>query len=343
MILKGDPKKIPLQNLFTITPWSITQLKELLLLARLRPGKTNKSTSLGRKLFSSFDRRIEIYFLIPAFIFTILLLAIPIIMSFYYSFTNKSLLGKPLKMVGLNNYINILTDPAFFTSMKNTIIFTFFSLAGQLLVGLIIALALNRIKRFKGFFRTLILVPWAFPMIAVSLTWTYLLNDFYGIINSWLIEWGWVSDPVLFLSNPKLALGTLICINIWFGAPLFAINILASLQAIPKDVYEAAHIDGAGIFNVFLHITLPFIKVVIGLLVILRTIWIFNNFDMVYLLTGGGPGLVTTTVPIYAYRMGWTLHSLGRSSAVTIVLLVFLLIVAFIYFKFLDKWEKEVY
>ncbi|NMA64661.1 MAG: sugar ABC transporter permease [Clostridiaceae bacterium] len=264
-------------------------------------------------------------------------------MSFYYSFTNKSLLGKPLKMVGLNNYIRILTDQSFFIAMKNTIVFTAFSLAGQLLLGLIIALALNRIKRLKGFFRTLILVPWAFPMIAVSLTWTYLLNDFYGIINAWLIKWGWVSEPVLFLSNPKLALITLILINIWFGAPLFAINILASLQVIPNDIYEAAHIDGAGVFNVFFHITLPYIKVVIGLLMVLRTIWIFNNFDMVYLLTGGGPGTVTTTVPIYAYREGWTLHSLGRSSAVTIILLVFLLIVASIYFKILDKWEKEVY
>jgi len=316
----------------------------LISLARYGPQKDSKNLKLlGPKIFKHFDRKIQIYFLVPAFAFTIVLLAVPIVMSIYYSFTNKNLLGKPIKLVELDNYIKVLTDPAFYTALSNTIKYTFFSLIGQLLLGLVIALALNRIKRFKGAFRTLVLVPWAFPMIAVALTWTYLLNDFYGIINAWLMEWGWVSEPILFLSNPSLAMITVICINIWFGAPLFAINILASLQSIPKEVYEAAEIDGAGVFKTFIHITLPFVKVVIGLLIILRTIWIFNTFDLVYLLTGGGPGSATTTVSIYAYRMGWTLHSLGRSSAVTIVLLAFLLIVSFVYFKFLDKWEKEVY
>jgi multiple sugar transport system permease protein len=313
-------------------------------LARNGPDRDPKKIkALGHSVFLHFDRKIHIYFLTPAFIFTILLLAFPIFISIYYSFTNKNLLGKPLKMVGWSNYAKVLGDPTFLVAMKNTILYTGLSLTGQLLLGLVIALALNRINRFKGFFRTLILVPWAFPMIAVALTWTYLLNDFYGIINAWLMKWGWVSEPVLFLSNPSWAIITVACINIWFGTPLFAVNILASLQSIPRDIYEAAHIDGAGVFNVFYHITLPYIKVVIGLLLILRTIWIFNTFDLVYLLTGGGPGSATTTVSIYAYRVGWTLHSLGRSSAVTIVLLVFLLIVAFFYFKVLDKWEKEVY
>ena len=109
----------------------------------------------------------------------------------------------------------------------------------------------------------------------------------------------------------------------------------------PKDQYEAAQLDGASPWQSFVHITLPHIRVVVGLLVVLRTIWVFNNFDTIYLITGGGPANLTQTVPIYAYNVGWGLKQLGRSSAVTVVLLIFLLIVCMFYFKILDKWEKE--
>ena len=119
------------------------------------------------------------------------------------------------------------------------------------------------------------------------------------------------------------------------------VNVLSALQTVPKDQYEAAQLDGASPWQSFVHITLPHIRVVVGLLVVLRTIWVFNNFDTIYLITGGGPANLTQTVPIYAYNVGWGLKQLGRSSAVTVVLLIFLLIVCMFYFKILDKWEKE--
>ena len=130
-------------------------------------------------------------------------------------------------------------------------------------------------------------------------------------------------------------------VNIWFGAPLIMVNVLSALQTVPKDQYEAAQLDGASPWQSFVHITLPHIRVVVGLLVVLRTIWVFNNFDTIYLITGGGPANLTQTVPIYAYNVGWGLKQLGRSSAVTVLLLIFLLIVCMFYFKILDKWEKE--
>lgn len=119
------------------------------------------------------------------------------------------------------------------------------------------------------------------------------------------------------------------------------VNVLSALQTVPKDQYEAAQLDGASPWQSFVHITLPHIRVVVGLLVVLRTIWVFNNFDTIYLITGRRPANLTQTVPIYAYNVGWGLKQLGRSSAVTVLLLIFLLIVCMFYFKILDKWEKE--
>ena len=119
------------------------------------------------------------------------------------------------------------------------------------------------------------------------------------------------------------------------------VNVLSALQTVPKYQYEAAQIDGASSWQSFLYITFPHIKMVVGLLVVLRTIWVFNNFDMIYLLTGGGPAKLTETLPIYAYNVGWGLKQLGKSSAITVLLMIFLLIVCALYFKLLDKWEKE--
>lgn len=144
-----------------------------------------------------------------------------------------------------------------------------------------------------------------------------------------------------FLSDNSFVFLTLIFINIWFGAPMIMVNVLSALQTIPQDQYEAAQIDGASKVQQFWYITVPHIKVVVGLLVVLRTIWVFNNFDIIYLLTGGGPANATTTMPIYAYNMGWNTKLLGRSSAVTMLLLAFLLLVCVIYFTIIGKWEKE--
>lgn len=301
-----------------------------------------KAGGLRGRMIAFADRHMEPIFIAPAMVVTIVLLAWPICMSIYYSFTNKSLLGKPVGFVGLSNYVSVLQNSEFYISLWNTVVYTVLSLSLQLLFGFIVALALNRITRFKGLFRTLCLIPWAFPMIIVSFTWSYLLNDIYGIVNGKLLAWGIVSQPIQFLADPKLAMITVSLINVWFGVPLFAINILASLQTIPKELYEAAEMDGATVWQRFRFITLPFVRVVVGLLIILRTIWIFNSFDLIFLLTGGGPGVSTQTMPIFAYRMGWTLYSLGRSSAVTILLLIILAVACTIYFKVLDHWESEV-
>ena len=143
------------------------------------------------------------------------------------------------------------------------------------------------------------------------------------------------------LGNPTTTFWIALFINIWFGAPMFMVNILSALKTIPQEQYEAAMVDGASGWQRFRFITLTHIREVIGLLVILRTIWVFNNFDMLFLLTGGGPGERTTTLPIFAYQEGWNLRQLGVASTVTILLLIFLLALAFGAFRMLNRWEKE--
>lgn len=280
-------------------------------------------------------------FVLPALIIVGVLLIYPIFSSLYYSMTTKHLIRPSYDFVGLANYQAVLSDPNFFKAFLTSIVWTICSLAGQLIIGFTSALAINRVKVGKGVYRTLMIIPWAFPSIVIALSWKWILNGVSGFLPNILVQLGICSELPQFLSDNSLVFLTLIFINVWFGAPMIMVNVLSALQTIPQDQYEAAQIDGASKLQQFWHITVPHIKIVVGLLVVLRTIWVFNNFDMIYLWTGGGPANATTTVPIYAYNMGWGTKMLGKSSAVTMLLLAFLLLVCIVYFAIIGKWEKE--
>ena len=279
--------------------------------------------------------------MLPALLIVGALLFYPICSSVFYSFTTKHLIKPSYSFIGFQNYAAVLSDPAFYQAFFNSIKWTVASLSLQLLVGFSAALALNSIGRGKGIFRTMMIIPWAFPSIVIALSWKWMLNGVYGFIPNLLYELGICSEIPNFLSSASLTFPTVVMINVWFGAPMIMVNVLSALQTIPKDQYEAAQIDGARSWQSFWYITIPHIKVVIGLLVVLRTIWIFNNFDIIYLITGGGPANSTTTLPIYAYNMGWGTKLLGRSSAVTVLLLIFLMLVGVVLFRILNKWERE--
>lgn len=293
---------------------------------------------MKRKIKFDYARWI---FVLPAMVIVGALLIYPIFSSLYYSMTTKHLIRPVYDFIGLANYRDVLTDPDFFVAFLHSIVWTIASLAGQIFIGFTAALCVNRVKHLKGVYRTLMIIPWAFPSIVIALSWKWILNGVSGFLPNLLVQLEICSELPQFLSDSSMVFITLVLINIWFGAPMIMINVLSALQTIPQDQYEAAQIDGASKGQQFWHITVPHIKVVVGLLVVLRTIWIFNNFDIIYLLTGGGPADKTMTVPIYAYNMGWGTKMLGKSSAVTILLLLFLLLVCFIYFAVIAKWEKE--
>lgn len=280
-------------------------------------------------------------FVLPAVIVVAALFIYPIFSSLFYSMTTKNLIRPKYHFVGLKNYLDILSDPKFWAAFLNSLKWTVFSLLGQILVGFTAALALNRVNLFKGMYKTLLIIPWAFPSIVIAFSWTWILNGVYGILPNLLVKWNICESAPQFLTEKNLAFIVLVLINIWFGAPMIMVNVLSALQTVPQDQYEAAKIDGASTFQSFKHITLPHIKLVMGLLVVLRTVWIFNNFDLIYLITGGGPAGSTQTVPLYAYEMGWGTKLLGKSSAVTVLLFIFLISVCIIYFTIMNCWERE--
>ena len=280
-------------------------------------------------------------FVLPAIIIVGLLFVYPFFSSIYFSFTNKHLIMPKYRFVGLANYKAVLSDPNFFNAFFNSIKWTVFSLVGQVLVGFVLALALHRVRRFKKLYRTLLIVPWAFPTIVIAFSWQWILNGVYGYLPNLIVKLGLMNHVPAFLTDSTWAFICLVFINIWFGAPMIMVNVLSALQTVPEEQFEAATIDGASSWQVFKFIVFPHIKVVVGLLVVLRTVWIFNNFDIIYLITGGGPSNATMTLPIFAYNLGWGTKLLGRASAVTVLLFIFLMAVCFIYFGIISKWEKE--
>lgn len=280
-------------------------------------------------------------FVLPALIVVSTLFVYPFLSSIFYSFTNKNLIMPYYKFVGFDNYRAVLGDPTFWWAFLNSIKWTVFSLVGQILVGFSLAMALNRIRHLQWLYKILLIIPWAFPTIVIAFSWQWILNGVYGYLPNVIVKLGLMDVAPHFLSDSTWAFVSLVFVNIWFGAPLIMVNVLSALQTVPQEQYEAARIDGANAWQVFRHITLPHIKVVVGLLVVLRTVWVFNNFDIIYLMSGGGPANSTMTIPILAYNMGWGTKMLGRSSAVTVLLFIFLLLVCFIYFKVISRWEKE--
>ena len=279
----------------------------------------------------------------PAMLVVICLLIYPLLSTLIYSFTNKTMIRNAFDVVGLKNYIDILTDKEFYTAFGHTLLWTLCSVLGQLIVGFVGALALNRVRSGipKNLFRILVIIPWAFPAIATAMTWKWLLNGIYGYVPTLLQNLGITQETLQFLSDKNLVLPTLIFINIWFGAPLILVNVYAALQTIPRDQYEAAQIDGASSWQSFRYVTAPHIRTVVGLLVVLRTVWVFNNFDIIFMITGGGPAGASTTMPLSIYGTGWAGRLVGKASAASILLLLFLVILCLLYFSVINRWEKE--
>ncbi len=280
---------------------------------------------------------------LPAIVLVICLFLYPLASQIFYSFTNKTLIKPSYVIKGLMNYESILTDRNFWMALWTSVKWTVCSLVFQILTGFTAALALNSIKNkvAKQIYRILLVIPWAFPTIAIAIIWKWLLNGIYGFIPTLLVDLGICEKLPQFLSTPEMVLPTLVMINVWFGFPLIMVNVLAALQTVPQEQYEAAQIDGARRWHSFLYITMPHIKNVIGLLVVLRTIWVFNSFDIIYMITGGGPASVSTTLPIYIYNLGWVNKYVGKSSAAAVILLFILLSICVLYFSVLNRWEKE--
>lgn len=296
----------------------------------------------SRRTGAWLDDHLAQLFLIPSLVLIAGLIAYPAALTVYNSFTNLSMLTmKATKFVGFQNYATVLGGSEFWVSLVNSIIFTAGSIAGQLLFGMIGALALQKISRGRAAFRVGLLVPWTFPSVAMTFVWDWMLDSGFGVVNYALMGLGVIGEPIAWFGTKTWAMFSVIAMNIWFGAPFMMLALNAGLQTIPADYYEVGKIEGANFFHRLRYIILPSLKKIVGVLLILRTIWVFNNYDFIFLTTGGGPAKATQTVSIMAYYTAWKRSAMGRGSAVTILLLVFVAVMIALYFRFFKINSEE--
>ena len=302
-----------------------------------------RKPNLSRRPGAWLDDHLAQIFLIPSLILIVGLIAYPAALTVYNSFTNMSMLTmKATKFVGFQNYATVLGGSEFWISLVNSLIFTVGSVGGQLMLGMIGALALQKIPFGRAGFRVGLLVPWTFPSVAMTFVWDWMLDSGFGVINYAIMGLGIIGEPIAWFGTKTWAMFAVIVMNIWFGTPFMVLALNAGMQTIPADYYEVGKIEGANFFQRLRYIILPSLKKIVGVLLILRTIWVFNNYDFIFLTTGGGPAKATQTVSIMAYFTAWKRSAMGRGSAITILLLVFVAVMIALYFKFFKIDSEEV-
>ncbi|GAA2639933.1 ABC transporter permease [Paractinoplanes durhamensis] len=275
------------------------------------------------------DWRLAAVFLAPTALLVSVLVLLPIARSIGTSTTERH--GPDNVFVGIDNYVALAGDDQFRTGVVNSFVFTAYAEIFKVVLGLAAALLLHRLRRGRALLTGLLLVPWVVPTVVTAFSWRSLLDPIFGSINTLLTASGIGpllaglhlvdSWPAGWLSDPSLAMPSVILVNVWKGVPFFAVCFLAGLKAIPADQYEAAAIDGASSWSRFVHVTLPGLRHVITVTVTLSSIWTFNNFDLVWLLTQGGPGDVTAPYVLVAYSKAILQLQYGAGAAVTLVML----------------------
>jgi multiple sugar transport system permease protein len=289
--------------------------------------RTARRASLGRHV-------LPYAMLSPAVLVTLAIVFFPMLQTAWMSL-HDYVLFRPnnFTWVGLDNFKAALSDEVFWISLKHTIIWMCTTIPAQLLLGLATALLLNQEFPWRPVARALIIIPWALPSVVIALMWVWIYDSNYGIANELLLRMGLIQQAIPWLADPDTALASIILTLTWQGFPFFAVMILAGLQSIPQSYYEAASIDGASAWRQFWHITLPGISGVMMTAVLLRMIWVANSFDVIFVMTGGGPGYSTHTLPLYAFIKARTNLDFGYGSAIAVLFTMLLMVVVLFYLR----------
>ncbi|WP_207739592.1 carbohydrate ABC transporter permease [Paraclostridium bifermentans] len=286
-------------------------------------------------------KKLSLYGLIlPVIIFMIIVYGYPLLLTFKYSFQEVSLIGSENIFVGFRNYIRVLTDEKFYNTLILTFKWAVFTIAIKIVIGFIMALLLNGELYLKKALRFLALIPWAIPQVVVAILWTWILDGQYGYLNYYLQKFGVIEEVIRWLSDPNLALISTSIVDAWIGIPLITMIFLSGLSSIPDSLYEAAKVDGANIFQRFRYITLPTMKKVVLISLTLTTIWTFNSFNVIYVLTGGGPMDATETMMIKIYHEAFGKYNLGMSSTLSVIVFIILIILSILYWKQINRDEE---
>jgi ABC-type sugar transport system permease subunit len=283
------------------------------------PGRRRTSLTLRR------EARLAYAILAPTLLVILGLVAYPFVGALYMSLQDK-MVGAPGRFVGVDNYLELFRDEVFWRTAWNTTVYTVVGVAIKFVLGLTMALVLDQERRFNNLFRTLLFVPWAVPVVIVALNWRWIYDDLSGFLNNFLITTGITSNIISWLSDPSLAMGCVIAVVVWAGTPFYAMTFLAGLQAIPRELYEAAEIDGASVVQQFRYVTVPRLRTIFLTTVMLSTIWTATNLQFVFVLTRGGPANRTEIFPHLAYVTALGARRLGMGAAVSLVFFPLLVI-----------------
>jgi multiple sugar transport system permease protein len=273
-------------------------------------------------------------FLAPALVVTAAVIFVPALQTAWMSL-HDYILYRPsdVPFVGLGNFARLAQDEVFWISLGNSLIWVLLAVGLQFLLGLGTALLLDESFWWRGVARALVVVPWALPSVIIGLMWTWMYDLNLGVVNDLLLRLGLIAAPVAWLARPDTALYAVILALVWQGFPFFAVMILAGLQTIPSELYEAAEIDGATRWQRLRHVILPALRQVIATALLLRIIWVANSLDVILVMTGGGPGYATHTLPLYAFLKAYSSMEFGYGAALALVLTALLLIVVTSYVR----------
>jgi multiple sugar transport system permease protein len=304
---------------------------------RLTTAQAPGRVRVRRSAQARADARLGLLLAAPAVAFILLVAFFPLIGTIRDSLFKISLkfANDPRPFVGLDNYKDVLTDDRWQNALRVTGQVAGISVAAELVLGMIIALAINRSFAGRGIVRASVLVPWALTTVVSAKMWAWIYDARYGVFNDLLIRLHITDKPLIFLAKPNLTIWAMIGAEIWKTTPFMALLLLAGLQLIPSDIYEAASIDGASVWQQFWRITLPMMKPTILVALLFRTIDAVRMFDLPRVLTNGGPGTSTETLVLYSYNTFFTALNFGRGSAMAVVAFLIVLLISFIYIKIL--------
>ncbi len=291
----------------------------------MKPGNI---TSISQKTMGmeQKEKKLAIILIAPVVLYLVLVMGLPLLWAVYTSLTDKVIGAAEVNFIGIANYIDIIKDSVFQKALFNTFIFAFFAVIGKVVLGVIMSLTMNQPVRGRGIMRVAMILPWTIPTIVSVFAWQWIYSDVGGALNRILMVLRITDHQIGWLSTTSMAMFSVILVNIWRGTPFIAISVLAGLQNISPDLYEAASLDGANVIQRFFYVTLPSVKNVIILSAFVTTIWTLNDFEIVWLMTRGGPSHATELVSTYSYIQGFMNSDIARSIAASLILVPILVI-----------------
>jgi multiple sugar transport system permease protein len=275
------------------------------------------------------QRVVALLFLSPALAVLAFVVVYPFFSAIWISFHDK-MIGAPAQFVGLGNYAELFGDPRFVQVIRNTLVYTFAAVAIKFALGLAMALVLAQDRPLNYVYRTILFVPWAVPTIVAALSFRWIYDDFSGLLNNFLIAVFQMQDVISWLGDPNIAMASVVAVVVWSGTPFYTMSFLAGLKAIPKEMYEAARIDGASVWQEFWYITVPQMRRVFTIVVMLSLIWTSTNLVIVQILTNGGPANKTQILPNLAFKYALHASRLGIGSAVNMVFFPILVLLIYL-------------